>query len=117
MSYALTDVIDELIKDREKATELLGLPEVGGSELVKREGFVVLVLEVEREWKLVEMASRLALTARASKKRPVYRLVLLFHYALSTKIFAEPRLLIAPPRKICSMTGDLPSLFSYFECR
>ena len=58
------------------------------------------------------MASRLALTAKASEERPFYRLVLLFHCALSTKIFVEPRLLIAPARKIRSMTGDLPSLFS-----
>ena len=59
-----------------------------------------------------EMASRLALTARASEERPFCRLVRLFHWALSTKIFVEPRLLIAPARKIRSMTGDLPSLFS-----
>ena len=58
------------------------------------------------------MASRLALTARASEERPFCRLVLLFHCALSTKIFVEPKLLIAPARKIRSMTGDLPSLFS-----
>ena len=58
------------------------------------------------------MVSRLALTARASEERPFYRLVLLFHCDLSTKILVDPKLLIAPPRKIRSMTGDLPSLFS-----
>ena len=112
MPYALTDVINELVKDGEKATELLDLPEVGGAELVERDRFVVLVLVVEREWRLAEMASRLTLTARASEERPFCQLVLLFHSALSTKIFVEPRLLITPPRKIRSMTGDLPSLFS-----
>ena len=45
--YALADVIDELVKDREKATELLDLPEVGGSKLVHRDCLVVLVLVVE----------------------------------------------------------------------
>ena len=58
------------------------------------------------------MASILALTARASEERPFCRLVRLFHCALPTKIFVDPRLLIAPPRKIRSMMGDLPSLFS-----
>lgn len=48
MPYALTDVINELVKDGEKATELLDLPEVGGAELVERDRFVVLVLVVER---------------------------------------------------------------------
>ena len=111
MPYALTDVINELVKDGEKATELLDLPEVGGAELVKRDRLVVLVLVVEGV-EVAEMASRLALTARASEERPFCQLVLLFHSALSTKIFVEPRLLITPPRKIRSMTGDLPSLFS-----
>ena len=60
----------------------------------------------------MEMASRLALTARASEERPFCRPVRLFHCTLSTKIFVEPRLLITPPRKIHSMTSDLPSLFS-----
>ena len=47
MPYALTDVINELVKDGEKATELLDLPEVGGAELVQRDRLVVLVLVVE----------------------------------------------------------------------
>ena len=47
VSHALTDVIDELVKDREKGAELLDLPEVGGAELVKRDRLVVLVLVVE----------------------------------------------------------------------
>ena len=46
--HALADVINELVKDGEKATELLDLPEVGGAELVERDRFVVLVLVVER---------------------------------------------------------------------
>ena len=33
--HALTDVIDELVKDREKGAELLDLSEVGGAELVE----------------------------------------------------------------------------------
>ena len=45
--HALTDVIDELVKDREKGAELLDLPEVGGAELVQRDRLVVLVLVVE----------------------------------------------------------------------
>ena len=47
MLHALTDVIDELVKDREKGAELLDLPEVGGAELVQRDRLVVLVLVVE----------------------------------------------------------------------
>ena len=45
--HALTDVIDELVKDREKGAELLDLPEVGGAKLVHRDRLVVLVLVVE----------------------------------------------------------------------
>lgn len=45
--HALTDVVNELVKNREKGAELLDLPEVGGAELVQRDGFVVLVLVVE----------------------------------------------------------------------
>ena len=45
--HALTDVVNELVKNREKGVELLDLPEVGGAELVQRDGFVVLVLVVE----------------------------------------------------------------------
>ena len=45
--YALTDVIDELVKDREKGAELLDLSEVSGAELVQRDRLVVLVLVVE----------------------------------------------------------------------
>jgi hypothetical protein len=47
MPHVLTDVIDELVKNREKGAELLDLPEVGGAELVQQDRFVVLVLEVE----------------------------------------------------------------------
>ena len=47
MPHALTDVINELVKDREKGAELLDLSEVGGAELVKRDRLVVLVLVVE----------------------------------------------------------------------
>lgn len=45
--HALTDVINELVKDREKAAELLGLSEVGGAELIERDRLVVLVFVVE----------------------------------------------------------------------
>ena len=45
--HALADVINELVKDREKGAELLDLPEVGGAELVERDRLVVLVLVVE----------------------------------------------------------------------
>ena len=45
--HALTDVIDELVKDREKGAELLDLPEVGGSKLVHRDRLVVLIFLVE----------------------------------------------------------------------
>ena len=45
--------------DREKGAELLDLPEVGGAELAQRDRLVVLVLVVEGEWRLAEMASRL----------------------------------------------------------
>ena len=47
MPHALTDVIDELVKDREKGAELLDLPEVGRAKLVHRDRLVVLVLVVE----------------------------------------------------------------------
>ena len=47
MLHALTDVIDELVKDREKGAELLDLSEVGGAELAQRDRLVVLVLVVE----------------------------------------------------------------------
>ena len=47
VAHALTDIIDELIKDREKGAELLDLPEVGGAELIQRDRLVVLVLVVE----------------------------------------------------------------------
>ena len=45
--HALTDVIDELVKDREKGAELLDLPEVGGAKPIHRDRLVVLVLVVE----------------------------------------------------------------------
>ena len=69
MPHALTDVIDELIKDREKGAELLDLPEVGGAELVERDRLVILVLVVEgveagRDGsRLVQIALHLAVTA------------------------------------------------------
>ena len=47
MPHALADIIDELVKDREKGAGLLDLPEVGGAELVQRDRLVVLVLVVE----------------------------------------------------------------------
>ena len=47
MLHALTDVIDELVKDRERGAELLDLPEVSGAELVERDRLVVLVLVIE----------------------------------------------------------------------
>ena len=45
--HALTDIIDELIKDWEKGAELLDLSEVGGAELIQRDRLVVLLLVVE----------------------------------------------------------------------
>ena len=47
MANSLPHVLNELVKDGEKGAELLALSEVGRSELVERDGFVVLVLVVE----------------------------------------------------------------------
>ena len=49
---------------------------------------------------------------RAQQRIAFARLPPFERAVVSTKIFVEPRLLIAPPRKMRSMTGDLPSLFS-----
>ena len=45
--HALTDVIDELVKDGKKGAELLALSEVGRAKPVKRDRLVVLILVLE----------------------------------------------------------------------
>ena len=87
--HTLANVVYEFIKDWKKTCVLFGLPEVGSTKFVKRDTFIIFVLAIDVV-ELVEMASRLALTARASEERPFLSASLVVPLQLVYKNLGRP---------------------------